>query len=184
PFHTANERLRRLDEACDVIRALFSGRRSSYSGRYYQLTDAAFEPKPVQPRIPLLLAATGEKIALGIVAKHADLWNMPGRPEVVEPKLRALERHCLDIGRDPREIEPTVLTFVRFVDDRSGEAMPYPAEWTISGRPAELRESLRRYVDIGIEHVLVISGRSAASTLASRKNTADRFFTEVASAFR
>ena len=99
------ERLARLDESCAVIRRLLDGSRATYSGRYYELRDAPLEPKPVQKRLPLLVPGTGERVALRIVARHADLWNMPGRPEALEPKLRVLDDCCREIDRDPRAIE-------------------------------------------------------------------------------
>src|SRR5215468_7803533 len=40
PFYTMRERLERLDEACAVIRSLWTERRSTFKGRYYQLSDA------------------------------------------------------------------------------------------------------------------------------------------------
>src|SRR6185312_13155496 len=42
------ERMDRFDEACDVIVALLTQHRSSYSGTYYSLDEAYCEPKPVQ----------------------------------------------------------------------------------------------------------------------------------------
>ena len=40
PFYTMKERLERLDEACEVIRSLWTKKRSDFKGRYYQLSDA------------------------------------------------------------------------------------------------------------------------------------------------
>src|SRR2546422_4985779 len=47
PFYTVRERLERLDEACAVIRSLWTQRRGNFQGRDYQLADAPPEPKPV-----------------------------------------------------------------------------------------------------------------------------------------
>lgn len=47
----------RLDEALEVLTRLWSGETFSYTGAHYQLTDACFQPKPVQqPRIPIWVA--------------------------------------------------------------------------------------------------------------------------------
>ena len=48
PFYTMRERLERLDEACQVMRSLWTKTRSDFKGRYYQLSDAPLDPKPVQ----------------------------------------------------------------------------------------------------------------------------------------
>ena len=61
-FYTVNERLDRLDEACQVIKALFSEEKSNFTGQHYTLTDASLEPKPVQTPLPLLIGGGGEKV--------------------------------------------------------------------------------------------------------------------------
>ena len=56
PLPGVRERLERLDEACQVIRSLWTKRRSTFKGRYYQLSDAPLDPKPVQaPHPPLMM---------------------------------------------------------------------------------------------------------------------------------
>src|SRR5262249_25825436 len=66
-------------------------------------------PPPAR-RLPILVAGTGERITLRLVAEHADGWHaaFPERPEQLEPKLAALERWCAELGRDPAEIERAV----------------------------------------------------------------------------
>src|SRR5205823_12138624 len=67
PFYTMRERLERLDEACTVIRLLWTERRSNFKGRYYQLSDAPLAPKPVQkphPELMMEAAANASRSAL------------------------------------------------------------------------------------------------------------------------
>ena len=64
PFHTVRGRLERLDEACAVIKALFEEPKANFQGRFYQLTNASLEPKPVQRPLPLLIGGGGEKRTL------------------------------------------------------------------------------------------------------------------------
>jgi F420-dependent oxidoreductase-like protein len=109
-FHTTGARLRRLDEALDTIKLLWTEERASYSGKYFRLHNASFNPKPVQrPHPPILIGASGENVALGIVAKHAQMWNSFGTPDVFRRKIARLEEHCRSIGRDPAAIEKSVL---------------------------------------------------------------------------
>jgi F420-dependent oxidoreductase-like protein len=104
------ERLERLDEACQVVKLLWTEPRASFEGRYYRLRDALCEPKPVQrPRPPLLIGGGGERRTLRVVAKHADIWNGEVGPSGMARKIAALEEHCRDLGRDPGEIEYSVL---------------------------------------------------------------------------
>ncbi|HXZ88208.1 MAG TPA: LLM class F420-dependent oxidoreductase [Candidatus Binataceae bacterium] len=110
PFPTTGGRLRRLDEALDLIRLLWTQERASFNGRYYSLKDASFNPKPLQkPHPPILVGASGENIALGIVARHAQMWNSFGTPDVFRHKIARLQDHCERVGRDPATIEKSVL---------------------------------------------------------------------------
>ena len=66
----------------------------------------ALNPPPVR-RLPLLIAGTGERKTLRLVAEHADGWHaaFPEHPAELEPKVAALLRWCDEFGRDPRSIE-------------------------------------------------------------------------------
>src|SRR5262245_6717499 len=109
PFYTVRERLDRLDEACVVIRSLWTKHRSNFNGRYYRLSDAPLEPKPVQkPHPELMIGGGGERITLGIVARHADHWNVWGGPNVLARKSAILQEHCLKAARDSRTIHRSV----------------------------------------------------------------------------
>jgi F420-dependent oxidoreductase-like protein len=111
PFHTTGGRLRRLDEALQVIKLLWTNERANFNGRYFTLENASFNPKPLQqPHPPILVGASGENVALGIVAQHAQMWNSFGTPEIFRAKISRLEDHCRRVGRDPATIEKSVLT--------------------------------------------------------------------------
>ena len=84
PFYTVGERLAHLDEACAVIKSLFTQAQSDFAGTYYTLTKASLEPKPVQDPLPLLIGGGGEKVTLRIAARWADEWNVWVINEVVE----------------------------------------------------------------------------------------------------
>jgi len=67
---------------------------------------AVLNPPPVRP-MPLLIAGTGERRTLKLVAQYADAWHaaFPDRPEDLESPVAALRRWCDDVGRDPADIE-------------------------------------------------------------------------------
>jgi len=104
------ERFDRLEEACAVIDGLLTEERVTFNGTYYQLTDAMWEPKPLQrPRPPLVIGGKGERRTLRIAARWADQWNFPwGEPSELQRLIGVLHQHCADIGRDPGEIETSV----------------------------------------------------------------------------
>jgi len=100
------ERFDRFDEAVQVIRTLLTEEESDFDGRYYRLTKARCEPKPVQrPHPPIVIGGLGEKRTLRSVARWADHWNFPGGGvEVFKAKRDVLAKHCADAGRDPSDI--------------------------------------------------------------------------------
>jgi probable F420-dependent oxidoreductase len=66
----------------------------------------ALNPPPVR-RMPILIAGTGERRTLRLVAEHADAWHaaFPDSPAELEPAVAALRRWCAEVGRDPADIE-------------------------------------------------------------------------------
>lgn len=122
-FPSVGTRLRRLNEACHVIKKLWTEEKADYQGRYYCLTGALHSPKPVQkPYPPIWIGGGGEQKTLRIVAEHADVWNMAGAQlDVANHKVEVLHRHCQDVGRDPAEIRLSVQ--IRFDPDNPDAAL-------------------------------------------------------------
>lgn len=106
PLYATGERIRRLGEACEVIKRMWTEQAPDFEGRYYQLKQAYCEPKPIQkPNPPFVIGGGGEQLTLRIVARYADIWNMAGGPpEVFKHKCEVLDGHCATIGRDPATI--------------------------------------------------------------------------------
>ena len=103
-------RMDRFDEAVQVVRALLHEEITSFSGEYYQLSNARCEPKGVQPGGPLIvIGGGGEKRTLKIVARYANHWNLPfASPDQFRAKYDVLNKHCANQGRDIDDIECSV----------------------------------------------------------------------------
>src|SRR6185312_8424958 len=110
PLYAPGERIRRMGEACEIIRLMWTETAPSFDGKYYQLKEAYCEPKPVQrPYPPFVIGGSGEQLTLRMVAKYADIWNFVGGPiDSFHHKSEVLARHCAAIGRDPATIERSV----------------------------------------------------------------------------
>lgn len=124
PARPARERIEALDEACQVLRLLWTEQTATFTGRHYQLARAVSDPKPVQrPHPPIWIGSNGERYGLRVVARHADAWvnaNMPGNVEGLEKLSHALDQHCEAVGRDPATIRRAI--HVPLSDD-TGETM-------------------------------------------------------------
>ncbi len=109
-FPPAATRIHQMEEAVQLIKAMWTQPRANFSGRYFQVKDAILEPKPVQkPHPPILIGGSGEQLTLRVVARHADACNLFGNPQEVIHKLEVLRRHCENEKRDFNEIERTCL---------------------------------------------------------------------------
>ncbi len=181
PFYTTGERLRRLDEACQVIKGLFSESKADFSGEFYRLEQATLEPKPVQRPLPLLIGGGGEKVTLKIAAKHADEWNVWGTPQLLEQKMAILDRHCADVGRDPKAIQRSAVALLFMSDDRGYlekmRAANIPMQHII-GTPDEIRERVQEYRSRGVDE-LIVPGFNLGD-VEQTIETLDRFIVDVA----
>jgi len=182
PFFTVKERLDRLDEACTVIKSLFSTPSSSFAGKFYQLDRASLEPKPVQQPLPLMIGGGGEKVTLRITAKHADEWNVWGTVDTLKHKMAVLDRHCLDIGREPGEIQRSAVAllfmsrdeaFVKSMRDRD------MAQAAIIGTPSEVKDIVAQYEAVGVDE-LIVPDFTLGSTVEQKVEVLDTFIHDVA----
>ena len=195
PFYTMRERLERLDEACTVIRLLWTERRSNFNGRYYQLADAPLDPKPVQkPHPELMIGGGGERVTLRIAAKHADHWNVWGGPKVLARKSAVLEEHCSKLGRDSKSINRSVnmallITNSKADIDRLAETIAArmgshaadARDTCLAGTPDQIREQLRRLQSAGATMVFV---PTMFRPLDELRRDMNRFIAEIATDFR
>jgi F420-dependent oxidoreductase-like protein len=112
-FPSAGVRIAMLDEACEIIRRLWTEEKVDHEGRFWTLKDALCFPKPVQKRLPIVIGGSGPKKTLRVVAKHADEWNAPmATADSYRDLSKILEDHCSDVGRDPGEIKRSVQLFL------------------------------------------------------------------------
>jgi alkanesulfonate monooxygenase SsuD/methylene tetrahydromethanopterin reductase-like flavin-dependent oxidoreductase (luciferase family) len=93
------KRVAMLDEALACISGLMTHERWSFEGRFYQMHDAPFAPKPVNGSLPILVGGKRPKM-LRVVAKHANIWDSGGAPEIHAERSEELRRACDEVGRE------------------------------------------------------------------------------------
>ena len=126
-FPSMKERQDRFEEACELLRLLFTSEEPvNYQGRYYQLDQAPLSPGCHQkPHIPIMVGGTGERRTLRTLARHGDIFNMDGWAgqgmtlDVYRHKIGVLEKHCADAGRDPADIKHTLLMPLQITEDKA-----------------------------------------------------------------
>jgi alkanesulfonate monooxygenase SsuD/methylene tetrahydromethanopterin reductase-like flavin-dependent oxidoreductase (luciferase family) len=112
--------MRALEETAEILKRLWTEERATFEGRHFSIRDAICEPKPLH-RPPILIGGGGERVLMGIAARHADIWN---NLAVFQPqlgrKIEALRRRCGELGRDFDTLEVSQQCVVVMAADEPG----------------------------------------------------------------
>jgi F420-dependent oxidoreductase-like protein len=170
-FPSVKDRTKALGESLEVITKLWAADpTASFKGQYYTLTDAPFMPKPLQkPHPPIMIGGIGEKRILPLVAKYAQMWNIPNlEPDKIAEKGKVLQEACKKIGRNCAEIEWSYLTPLYIKADPSSaqsllETLAKLRNITtdearksvLIGDPAAIRQQVQAYIDAGVTHFII-----------------------------
>jgi F420-dependent oxidoreductase-like protein len=158
-FPSAGVRLKQFEEGLQVIKTLFAERRANFKGKYYSITDAPLNPKPLQkPHPPIMIGGLGEKVLLRIVAQHADHYNVMPTYDDFDHTLGVLKEHCRAIGRDfnTLKISEMVLTVLGSSEAevrqswQQTESMGLDLKNAIKGTPPQVIEQFRKRAAKGV----------------------------------
>jgi F420-dependent oxidoreductase-like protein len=163
PFPPTKERFRRLEEAAQIIRKMWTEEKVDFDGQFYKIKGAYCNPKPVQkPHPPIMIGGSGEKETLRLVAKYGDACNVFGSPDTFRKKMNILLDHCKTVGRDYDSILKTKLGVVMIDKNRAAleeriatrykgvpEAML--REMVTYGGPEDVRRQLESFRDAGVQ---------------------------------
>ena len=178
------ERVTHFIESIRVIRELLDNERANFAGRWYTLTDATFEPKPVQSPLPLLVGTAGSRM-LRTVALYANEWNTWGSPSTVAAVTERFIAACEAEGRDPASIRRSAqaLVFIVDSDKQRDELLPkIRADRAIVGTTAEIVDVIGQYAAAGLDEFALPDFNLGASP-AQRRETIERFQEEVVGEF-
>lgn len=168
PFEPIGKRMDMLEEGVQIVRMLTTQDRSNFQGRYFQLENAACNPKPVQARPRIWVGGNGQKRTLRIAARHADGWNSPyPGPDEFRGLNEKLDAWCEKEGRDPAAIERNVnLTFhmAATAKDLDRAEQQYKETWgpaaevmrkrgAVIGTPDQAIDLVGRFRDAGAARV-------------------------------
>jgi F420-dependent oxidoreductase-like protein len=190
-FPPLKVRFEMLEDALNIVRAMFTQERASYEGKHFQVREAYNNPKPLRGDIPIMIGGGGERKTLRLVAQYADGCNLFGDVETARHKLDVLERHCEDVGRDPAEITKTKIGVVLIGEthEAAGAKIERLAQQGISeerlrtatvGDPDEVAEWAASFAEVGIEGLTIsmpdahdieaveLAGRALAPVFAAR----------------
>jgi len=151
-FPETKERLARLGDDLQVIRAMLAGdkhQHATFEGTYAHVRDARNIPKPIQePRTPIMVGGNGPNVTWRLAAKHADELNLDGMsPSDVAEALPVIRSRCEEIGRDPATLPVSVHI--------------WSEEFGRTGAPRV--DLLAGYVEVGVSRVMGLDQAVATS---------------------
>lgn len=163
-FPPAGVRVAQLEEAVQIVRALWTKPQASFAGQHYRIADACCEPRP-EPVPPIMVGAFGPKM-LRLTARYADLWNVSSIGVGRYQQLAAeFERACAEVGRDPATVRRSwgggcVCAPTEAQARRLGGAR-YTTDdddFSFVGTPAQLAEQMRAFAALGVDAFMLDCG--------------------------
>jgi alkanesulfonate monooxygenase SsuD/methylene tetrahydromethanopterin reductase-like flavin-dependent oxidoreductase (luciferase family) len=121
PFPPPGARLDQLEAAIETLRALWRPGTKPYRGERISLPETTCYPRPVSA-VPIIVGGGGERRTLRIAARLGDGCNLPADLATLDRKLAVLAEHCRSAGRDPAELQITVLDVPVIGTDRAHAA--------------------------------------------------------------
>jgi probable F420-dependent oxidoreductase len=166
----SGRRVRRFNEALDLMDAFWKNETVEFEGELYSLSDGSMAPKPIQkPRPPVWFGARAEP-AIKRAAKYGDGWMGPGSSSADDFRESvAMLRDALDAeGRDPANYPVSKRVYVA-IDDDADRAERRLTDWfghhygnaemaprvSIWGPADNCYEQIDAIIDAGAEHFLL-----------------------------
>jgi len=146
-FPSARVRVEQLEEALQIVKALWSEKQVTYQGQYFSVNAAYCEPKP-DPIPPIIIGGKGNRM-LQLVARYADEWNAAWlSTEEYQQKSGVLEQECHKIGRDPASVKRS--WFGRCVCVATQKEARELEGNGLLGTPEQIVEQLQAYIELGV----------------------------------
>ena len=160
-FPPARERVEQLEEALEVVRALWTKEQATVEGRYYRVTAARCEPRP--DPIPLLMVGAFKPKMLRLAARYADWWNVSSTGiRSYRSMAEEFDRACAEIGRDPSTVRRTWIGGCACAPTReeaevlaAGRVVPDDEDFGFLGTPSEIVEQMRPFMSLGIDYFML-----------------------------
>jgi probable F420-dependent oxidoreductase len=143
-------RARRVDEAVEVCKRLWTEETVSHRGEFFTFDDVVFEPKPVQKPWPPILVGGESRAALRRAARLGDGWiGMAHTPESAAAQIAGLRSVLVEHGRDPSSFE------------------------VVLGGPVASREDAHRWEELGVTRMIVSPWRRSPDAVDGLRRFAD-----------
>jgi alkanesulfonate monooxygenase SsuD/methylene tetrahydromethanopterin reductase-like flavin-dependent oxidoreductase (luciferase family) len=161
PFEPPAVRLRRLREAVEVIRSLWTEETVDHDGEFFRLSHARCGVRPVQARPRIWIGAAGPR-ALRLAAEIGDGWNAnflsPQRfaDGVAEVRSTAPDSEKFAIGATvPLVMANTPEGVDAVLRNRYGPTADAMRPAAITGSPTAVTDAVGRLIDHGCQWLII-----------------------------
>ena len=168
------ERWKRLDEAIQALRSLWSDEKNDFTGRFYSAAGITLEPKPLQkPHPPIWIGSWGSDAGLRRVARLGDGWLASAyntMPDQFAAGLAKLREQLKSFRKDPAQFPNALATMFMYITENRSEAervlserlgiflhRPFEQlrERLLVGAPETCAEKLAAYKKVGVQRVFI-----------------------------
>jgi alkanesulfonate monooxygenase SsuD/methylene tetrahydromethanopterin reductase-like flavin-dependent oxidoreductase (luciferase family) len=169
------DRVARLEEGIEILRGFFGPEPFTHNGKFYQFEDVNILPKPVQQKVPIVIAVNPpwygdpavEERALRRVARISDGWQSDGVPvELFKRRWDSIQEYAEEYGRADEVNHASLHIMVNINDDAQkahAESVKFLAEyygqgtvtpeklenWLAFGSPSQVIETIHQYIEAG-----------------------------------
>jgi len=145
------ERGKVSDEQLTLLKQLWTEEHITFQGKYYQVDDIAFNPKPYQkPRLPIWVGGEG-KPAQRRAGIYGDAWFpyfVRITPQELLRRFDNVRAEAKKAGRHPDEV---ALACCLPIELTSGDA-PQQEDY-LKGSTKQVAAALRKFIDVGVVHI-------------------------------
>jgi alkanesulfonate monooxygenase SsuD/methylene tetrahydromethanopterin reductase-like flavin-dependent oxidoreductase (luciferase family) len=164
-FPSNRVRVEQLEEAVQIIRALFTEDKATFEGKHYQVVEARCEPKPEPP--PLIMIGAFKPRMLRLAAIYADWWNVSSTGARAYRGMKEIfDQACVEVGRDPATVRrtwgggcacaPTQAEAESFTE--SWLAEDDDEDFDFVGTPKQVIEQMQPFIDLGVDYFMLDCG--------------------------
>jgi alkanesulfonate monooxygenase SsuD/methylene tetrahydromethanopterin reductase-like flavin-dependent oxidoreductase (luciferase family) len=161
-FPPAGVRVEQLEEALQIIKALWTQPQATFQGKHYQIHAACCEPRP-KP-LPIIMVGAFKPKMLRLTARYADWWNVSSTgPDTYRQMAKSFAEACEEVGRDPAQVRrswcggcacaSTQAEARRLAGDRF--SADNEEDFGFVGTPQQIVAQMHPFIELGVDYFMV-----------------------------
>ena len=164
-FPKDSVRVDQLEEAVQIIKAMWTQEKTTFEGNYYRVNEAYCEPRP--DPVPTVMIGAFRPRMLRLTARYADWWNVSSSgPRRYRRMAEEFERACDEVGRDPLTVRRSWIGGCTCASTQEEAEAFTGGRWSADveedfgfvGTPKQLVEQMRPFIEAGVDYFMLDCG--------------------------